>query len=102
MITIIQTTSDTRQELELLLDALVEENKVACGHVEEAISSVYNWENEVKHSDEFTLRMKTTEARRDQVVDYIAAKHSYELPEITWWEANTTTAYQKWVEEETA
>lgn len=102
MITVIQTTSDTKHELEILLDHLVEANKVACGHVEEAISSVYNWDNEVKHSDEYVLRLKTTADRRDEVVAYITEKHSYELAEILWWEVNTTAEYQKWVEEETA
>ncbi len=101
MITVIQTTSDARQELELMLDHLVEANKAACGHVEEAISSVYVWENEVKHSDEYTLKLKTTAQRRGEVVDYIKSKHSYDLPEISWWEVNTTPEYEKWVEQET-
>lgn len=100
MITVIQTTSSDKQELEAMLDHLVKANKVACGHVELAISSVYTWEDEVKHSDEFTVKCKTTAQRCQEVVNYIKANHSYDLPEITWWEVSTTPEYQKWVEEE--
>lgn len=102
MITIVQTTSSDRQELEKLLDHLVEAHVAACGHIEEAISSVYHWDDEVKHSDEYTVKLKTTDKHRDEIVQYIRDKHSYDLPEITWWEVNTTPEYQKWVEEETA
>lgn len=102
MITVIQTTSESRQELEKLVDYLVENNKIACGHIEVAVSSVYVWENEVKHSDEYLIKMKTTADRLDEVVDYIKTNHSYELPEISWWEVNTTPEYEKWVKEQTS
>ena len=100
MITVIQTTSDKKQELEKMLDYLVENNKVACGHVELAISSVYVWENKMQHSDEFTVKFKTTSERVDEVIVYIKDHHSYELPEITWWEVNASDEYEKWVEEQ--
>ena len=100
MITIIQTTSSDKQELESLLDYLVKNNKAACGHVELAIASVYRWEGEVKHANEFTLRVKTTATCCAEVVEYLTSNHSYDLPEVTWWEVNTTPDYQKWVEGE--
>ncbi len=102
MITFIQTTSESKAELEKLLNYLVENNKIACGHTEVAVSSVYVWENKVNHADEYLVKLKTTAARRDEVVDYIKANHSYELPEISWWEVNTTPEYEAWVEEQTA
>lgn len=102
MITVVQTTSSDRQELEKLVDHLVENNMIACGHIEAAISSVYVWDDKVQHSDEYLVKMKTTSGRRTEVIDYIASHHSYELPEITWWEVNTTPEYEKWVENETS
>lgn len=101
MITIIQTTSQSKQELEKFVDYLVEHNQVACGHIEAAVSSVYVWEGEVKHSDEYLVKMKTTTDKRDGAIDYIKTHHSYELPEIIWWEVNATPEYEAWVKSET-
>ena len=102
MITVIQTTSESKQELEKLIDYLVEHNKIACGHIEAAVSSVYVWKGEVNHSDEYLVKMKTTLERRDEVVDYIKENHSYELPEVTWWEVDATPEYAKWVAGQTS
>ena len=102
MITILQTTSSDKKELEKMLDHLVETNKAACGHVEEAISSVYVWKGEVNHSDEYTVKIKTTTKRRDEIIKYIQTNHSYELPEITWWEVNAIPEYEEWVENQTS
>ena len=102
MITIIQTTSDTKEELESIADYLVNSNKIACAHIEAALSSVYVWEDEVRHSDEYTMKLKTTAERCPEVVDYIKAHHHYDLPQITWWEVAATAEYQAWVEGQTA
>lgn len=64
--------------------------------------TVYVWEGEVKHSDEYLIKMKTTAARLDEVVDYIKVNHSYDLPEISWWTVNATPEYEKWVEDQTS
>ena len=102
MITVIQTTSESKQELEKLIDYLVDNNKIACGHIEAAVSSVYVWKGEFNHSDEYLVKMKTTLERRDEVVAYIKEHHSYELPEITWWEVDATPEYANWVADQTA
>jgi len=102
VITVIQTTSESKQELQKIVDYLVENNKIACGHIEVAVNSVYIWEDEVRHSDEYLIKMKTTAVRLDEVVDYIKANHGYKLPEISWWAVSVTPEYEKWVEDQTS
>lgn len=101
MITLIQTTSDNRAELDELAENLVLARLVACGQVEGPITSHYVWEEEVKSSEEFKLTLKTTPERVTPVETYIKENHSYDLPEIVSFEVRASREYQQWVEGET-
>jgi periplasmic divalent cation tolerance protein len=102
MITLIQTTSDSRSELDELVQALVELRLVACGQVEGPITSTYVWEEEVKSAEEFRLTLKTVSEHMAAIEAYITEHHSYDLPEIISFEVTVSSEYQKWVEEETS
>lgn len=102
MITIIQSTSDNRAELDQLAEDLVEQRLVACGQVEGPITSHYVWEEVVKNSEEFKLTLKTTSGHAAAVEAHIKENHSYDLPEIIYFEVAASSEYQKWVEEETS
>ena len=102
MITLIQTTSDSRAELDTLAENLVLARLVACGQVEGPITSAYTWEEEVKNSEEFKLTLKTAAEHVAAVETYIKENHSYDLPEIISFEVTTSSEYQSWVEEETS
>lgn len=102
MITLIQTTSDNRAELDQLAEDLVEQRLVACGQVEGPITSTYVWEEEVKTTEEFKLTLKTTANHAAAVETYIKENHSYELPEIIIQEVASSHEYQSWVEVETS
>lgn len=102
MITIIQTTSDTRAELDELAQNLVLARRVACVQVEGSITSHYVWEEEVKNSEEFKLTLKTTPEHVAAIEVHIKENHSYDLPEIITFEVSASAEYQKWVEDETS
>lgn len=101
MITLIQTTSDSRAELDTLAENLVLARLVACGQVEGPITSHYVWEEEVKNSEEFKLTLKTTSEHVAAIETYIKENHSYDLPEIISFEATASLEYENWVKEET-
>lgn len=102
MITIVQTTSDNRAELDELAENLVLARLVACGQVEGPITSHYVWREEVKSNEEFKLTLKTTPAHVASVEAYIKQNHSYDLPEVIYFDVAASPEYQKWVEEETS
>lgn len=102
MITLIQTTSDSRAELDELAENLVLARLVACGQVEGPVASHYVWEEEVKNSEEFKVTLKTTSEHAAAVETYIKENHSYDLPEIISFEVIASVEYENWVKEETS
>lgn len=102
MITIIQTTSDKRAELEKFATELVEQHLAACAQIEGPIGSTNVWEGKVQSTEEFKLTLKTTSKKVEPVATYLKQHHSYDLPEIIWHEVHTSDEYQNWVEQEVA
>ena len=101
MITLIQTTSDTRAELDELAEGLVHLRLAACGQVEGPFTSAYIWEHEMKTGEEYRLTLKTTSGHVAAVETYIKENHSYDLPEVISFEATASHEYEIWVKEET-
>jgi len=62
--------------------ALVEAGLVASANVVPEISSVYDWQGEVRERSEAVLILKTKSGLLDDIVDRVQALHSYECPSI--------------------
>lgn len=82
-------------EAERIAAALVAESLAACVHLA-PIRSVYRWDGEVRHDDEVELSITTTAGCLDEVLDRIAAMHSYDLPAIWWTAIDGTRATVEW------
>lgn len=94
---IIQTTFGNEDEAKDLIGSLVSDNHIACGTYN-AINSIYKWQNEVQHDNEFEVSLYTDKSKQLGVIEYIKSKHSYELPKITVIEPTfTTKEYEEWL-----
>lgn len=78
---IIMTASDSEAEAEALARSLVEQKLAACVQIVR-ITSFYRWEGQVERAGEFLLLIKTAHGMYEQVERFIAAQHSYDLPEL--------------------
>jgi periplasmic divalent cation tolerance protein len=78
---IVMTTTDSRDEAELLARSLVAERLAACVQLLPIVSH-YVWEDRPTRSEEILLLVKTAAARVPAVTDYIEAHHSYDTPEV--------------------
>jgi periplasmic divalent cation tolerance protein len=65
-----------------LAEMLVRENLAACVNIVPKISSVYRWEDEIKHDEEALLIIKTAAKNFESLKQAILLHHPYELPEI--------------------
>lgn len=84
-----------------LARALVERGLAACVQVVGA-RSTYRWEGAVEESAELLLLVKSTEARRAEVEEFIAANHAYDVPEVLTVPVTGGSArYLAWVDEST-
>ena len=86
------------QEAAALADRLLEERLVACVNFVGPVRSRYRWEGALEESRETLLLMKTTSVLRASLRSRIVELHSYAVPEVLEFEADSgLPAYLGWV-----
>ncbi|MBU3028571.1 divalent-cation tolerance protein CutA [Paracoccus marinaquae] len=79
----------------------LEQRLAACANITPGIVSLFHWQGRIDEEPELQLAFKTTEARREALVDLIGRLHPYDLP-VIWWEAvGTTATATEWLQTET-
>jgi len=78
----VQVAHDDRDALAALLTEAVERRLAACGQLLGPMTSTFRWEGEVQRAEEWLGLLKTSAARLDELVGFLAGAHGYELPEI--------------------
>ena len=95
---LITTTSDDRDELELIAAKLIEFGHAACCQISGPIDSVYRWEGKVETSSEWVCSIKTLKDRFAAVADEISNMHHYDTPQIVAVEiVDASDSYREWV-----
>ncbi len=82
MTLLVMTNFPDRAAAEKLAEALIDGRLAACVNILSPCRSVYRWQGEVQHDEEFPLLVKTTRERYAALEQAIRAAHPYELPEI--------------------
>lgn len=78
--------------------AAVESGHAACVNILGACTSIYRWEGVVETASEVPALFKVAADRAAALVDFIAERHSYDVPAIIVWPvSHTTAAYANWV-----
>lgn len=86
-----------------LASTLVEAHLAACVNVVPGIRSTYRWQGKICTDAELLLVIKTTAARRDEVIASIQKHHVYECPEaIAFAVTGGAERYLGWVREMTS
>jgi len=97
----ITTTTDTKENADIITEALLTKHLVACVQFID-IESSYSWQDKVVTSKELQLQMKTKTAFFDQIKDLIEKLHTYDVPEIVMVPLlDANVSYLKWIDEET-
>ncbi len=99
---VVMTTVGSEEAARELSRALVDEGLVACAQ-RVPVESCYRWEGEVVDEREVLLLLKTPHARAGELVEALARRHPYEVPEVI--ELPVTGGwppYLRWMEEQTA
>lgn len=76
------TTAGSREEANTITTELVSRRLAACVNIIGPISSIYHWQGDVEHAEEFLLLIKSTEAHLHSIREAISELHSYEVPEL--------------------
>lgn len=92
----IYTTHRSEKEAQRIADHLVREKLAACGNIF-PISSVYWWQQQIEHDNEWVAILKTTISNWAEVKERITELHPYEVPCMIKWEVEANEAYEKWI-----
>jgi periplasmic divalent cation tolerance protein len=94
------TTVSSEEEANKISRTLVHEGLAACVNVLGKMKSFYKWRGKIEESIEYLLIIKTTENRKEKLLNRIKQLHSYELPEIIFLEVKDGyEEYLSWVSE---
>jgi len=94
---ILVTTEDDVLKADTLAKQMLELKLAACVHIRE-IKSLYWWNDKLQESNEFQLIFKTSYELLHDLSEAIKSNHSYKIPEIIFWEVNSSDEYKKWLE----
>ena len=99
------TTVESKADAERIADELVRSGLAACVQIDGPITSVYRWEGQLKHDQEFRLLVKFLPTKAHEVAERLAKHHPYATPEwvvlraeevsekyLSWARANSTSA----------
>ncbi len=99
---VITTTVGDEDAAATLAAELVEGRLAACVQ-RMPVESTYRWKGKIESAHEVRLLAKTTAARADAVVQYIAEHHPYDTPEIIVTPiTDGSAAYLAWITAETS
>ena len=91
-ISVIQTTIDDKVLADQLISELLNDKMIACAQISQ-IESHYWWQTKIEKTMEYRILFKLPSHNANLVLDYLAANHSYEVPEIIMEEKQTTESY---------
>ena len=93
------TTCPALEAAEALGELIVEARLAACVQVLPRMTSIYWWEGEVQRESEYLLLIKTLPENWDGLRDFIAANHTYDVPEVVAVDVlNVSEPYRLWLE----
>ncbi len=98
----VQTMTDSRAEAMELARAAVEARLAAGTQVAGPLASTFWWNEEIERTEEWLVFFKTTADRVEELITFIADRHSYDEPEIVAVPIVAgATAYLDWLRDET-
>jgi periplasmic divalent cation tolerance protein len=98
----VQTTTDSRAEAMGLARAAVAARLAACSQVAGPIASMYWWNDEIERSEEWFVFFKLPAERYQELAAFLAARHSYDEPEIVATPfVDGSPSFLAWITEET-
>lgn len=98
----VYVTAADGAEVERIARTVVEERLAACANLLGAVKSLYWWEGELCEGEEVAVVLKTSEARKEALIDRVKQLHSYDCPCIVCLPVSDgNPEFLKWIDAET-
>ncbi|MDA0782740.1 MAG: divalent-cation tolerance protein CutA [Rickettsiales bacterium] len=96
---IIYITAPSKEEALKISHSLITEKLVACCNIIDGVTSVYEWEGEIKQDPECIIIAKTSSGLVDNIIEYVKYIHPYECPCVISVKTDKSdNEFSKWVE----
>jgi len=76
------TTIPTQEDAEALSSEVIARGLAACAQIHAPCQSIYSWKGQVEKAVEYPVHFKTNDMKHGALRDFIAEKHTYDVPEI--------------------
>ena len=97
----VTTTVGSREEADRIATTLVDRRLAGCVQIIGPVRSVYRWQGQIEHGEEWLCQIKTTSEQYAAVEASIRELHSYDCPEIIATPIVTgSAAYLQWLAEQ--
>jgi len=91
---------ESNEEAERIGRTVIEEKLAACINILARCRSIYRWKGAIDTAEEVPAILKTDTSKIGDLIERIAALHSYDTPCITAWPVEAVLPrYADWVEE---
>ncbi len=97
---IVITTEVNDDKAKSLAKELLHRKLAACINLSK-VESYFWWDQKLENNSEFQLLIKTTENKLKELLSLIRRMHTYDVPELIFWKADSSESYRLWVEEVT-
>ncbi len=96
----IYTACGTLEECKKISYALLEKRTAACVNILSPITAVYPWKGKIEEASEIPMLIKTLAGNLEEAVQIIRKNHTYEIPGIIYWSADSLNGdYSDWMKE---
>ncbi len=75
-------TTNSFKNAQEIAHALLTEKLIACANIIPAVTSIYNWNENIEETSEFLLLLKTHAQHLEKLEKHITTLHPYDVPEI--------------------
>ena len=88
------------EEAQRIGRAAVEDKLAACVNILGRCRSIYRWQGKIEEAEEVAAIFKTRAGTASELVEWIVALHSYDVPAaVVWPISEAPPAYSAWVSE---
>tara|TARA_B100000700_G_C14911924_1_gene792691 strand:- start:11 stop:340 length:330 start_codon:yes stop_codon:yes gene_type:complete len=96
---VVLTTVKNAPEAVSLIEVILKNKLAACINRREVKSS-YLWQGKNEASNEVEIFIKTNSVNLRRLLETINNFHGYDIPEIIYWQVESTDKYSSWINEE--
>ncbi len=100
-VALLWSTFADAEEAERVAETVLTEKLAACVNILAPCTAIYRWQGKVERGSEVPALFKTRPMLARRLRDRIAALHSYDLPVIETWTAESSEAVSGWIAVET-